>query len=169
MSLLPLALLFVIYALVTFLWRSEKIKTRDMSRSVGGEKMPVHTWCSLHFCFLFLPLSLTDWLSLSLCIFLSLSVCVSPSICLSVSSSLSLWISLTRLPSVSSPSASLSLALCLIFCLSISYTFSFFVNLSLQMGRSSGSAALNFFPYFSSCCSVFCEGADMILLSLSVK
>ena len=38
MSLLPLALLFVIYALVTFLWRSEKIKTRDMSRSVNRSK-----------------------------------------------------------------------------------------------------------------------------------
>jgi hypothetical protein len=32
MSLLPLALLFVIYALWTFLWRSEKIATRDVSR-----------------------------------------------------------------------------------------------------------------------------------------
>eukprot|EP00596_Hydrurales_sp_CCMP1899_P008312 CAMPEP_0119042730 /NCGR_PEP_ID=MMETSP1177-20130426/16114_1 /TAXON_ID=2985 /ORGANISM="Ochromonas sp, Strain CCMP1899" /LENGTH=664 /DNA_ID=CAMNT_0007009715 /DNA_START=325 /DNA_END=2319 /DNA_ORIENTATION=+ len=32
MSLLPLALLFVGYALWTFLWRSEKIKTRDVSR-----------------------------------------------------------------------------------------------------------------------------------------
>ena len=32
MSLLPLALLFVMYALWTFLWRSEKIKTRDVSR-----------------------------------------------------------------------------------------------------------------------------------------
>jgi hypothetical protein len=32
MSLLPLSLLFVIYAVWTYLWRSEKIRTRDVSR-----------------------------------------------------------------------------------------------------------------------------------------
>ena len=32
MSLLPLALLFIVYALWTYLWRAEKIRTRDTNR-----------------------------------------------------------------------------------------------------------------------------------------
>ena len=45
MSLLPLALLFVIYACWTYLWRAEKIRTRDTNRWDDPFGPPLLTLC----------------------------------------------------------------------------------------------------------------------------